>query len=231
MRENENTPVLLSWSGGKDSAWTLHVLRNDPRWNVVGLVTTVTADHERVSIHGLRREVLHAQAEAAGLPVIEAAMPAQADNAVYEAAFAQALDEARLRWPGLHHIAFGDLFLADVRAWREALCMRLGWRPLFPLFGTDTLVLARRMIAGGLRATLCCIDTDQLDGGFVGCGFDAQLLAALPAGVDPCGERGEYHTCVTAGPMFAQALDLMQGERVLRDGRFMYCDLALRSPS
>ena len=220
-------PILLSWSGGKDSAWTLHALRQDPRWQVVGLVTTVTAGYERISIHGLRREILHAQAAAAGLPVIEARIPAQADNATYEAAFSSALEAARARWPGLAHIAFGDLFLADVRAWREALCERLGWTPVFPLFGADTTSLAREMMAGGLRATLCCIDTTQLDARFAGREFDAALLAELPANVDPCGERGEFHTCAWAGPMFTAPLALETGERILRDDRFQYVDLRL----
>jgi uncharacterized protein (TIGR00290 family) len=219
------TPVLLSWSGGKDSAWTLHALRQDPRWRVVGLVTTVTAQYERISIHGLRRTILQAQAQAAGLPVLEATIPPQADNATYEAAFAAALETARARWPGVHHIAFGDLFLADVRGYREALCARLGWIPVFPLFGADTATLARQMMDGGLRATLCCIDTTQLDAAFVGREFDAALLAGLPASVDPCGERGEFHTCVHAGPMFAAPLVLRAGERVRRDGRFEYVDL------
>ena len=219
------TPVLLSWSGGKDSAWTLHALRQDPRWRVVGLVTTVTAQYERISIHGLRRTILQAQAQAAGLPVLEATIPPQADNATYEAAFAAALETARARWPDVRHIAFGDLFLADVRAYREALCARLGWIPVFPLFGADTATLARQMIDGGLRATLCCIDTTQLDAAFVGREFDAALLAGLPASVDPCGERGEFHTCVHAGPMFAAPLALRAGERVRRDGRFEYVDL------
>jgi uncharacterized protein (TIGR00290 family) len=219
------TPILLSWSGGKDSAWTLHALRQDPRWQVVGLVTTLTSGFDRISIHGLRRSILQAQSRAAGLPVLEASIPPQADNATYEAAFAAALAAARERWPGLQDIAFGDLFLADVRGYREALCARLGWTPRFPLFGADTAVLAREMIAGGLRATLCCIDTTQLDAGFAGREFDAALLAGLPASVDPCGERGEFHTCVHAGPMFARPLALRTGERVLRDGRFQYIDL------
>jgi uncharacterized protein (TIGR00290 family) len=218
-------PILLSWSGGKDSAWTLHALRGDPRWRVCGLVTTVTEGYERISIHGLRRTILHAQAAAAGLPAIEARIPARADNATYEAAFATALDAARARWPGLRHVAFGDLFLADVRLYREALCARLGWTPVFPLFGADTARLAREMIDGGLRATLCCVDTTQLDGAFAGREFDAALLDDLPDTVDPCGERGEFHTCAYAGPMFAHALELTRGERVLRDERFMYCDL------
>jgi diphthamide synthase (EF-2-diphthine--ammonia ligase) len=141
--------------------------------------------------------------------------------------FADALQRARERWPDLRDIAFGDLFLADIRAYREALCARLGWTPLFPLFGSDTAVIARQMIAGGLGATLCCVDTQQLDATFSGRGFDAALLDALPPGVDPCGENGEFHTCVSAGPMFAQPLALVRGETVLRDGRFGYTDFLL----
>jgi len=217
------TPVLLSWSGGKDSAWALHALRGDPRWQVRALFTTVTSGYERVSIHGLRREVLQAQAAAAGLPVVEARIPPRADNATYEQAFGEAL--ARVQ--GVRHIAFGDLFLADVRAYREALCARLGWTPVFPLFDAGTAALARSMIDGGLRATLCCVDTKQLDARFAGREFDAALLAELPAGVDPCGERGEFHTCVTAGPMFDRALRVRTGDRILREDRFQYVDLTL----
>lgn len=221
------TPVLLSWSGGKDAAWTLHALRQRDDVDVVGLLTTVTAEYERIAMHGIRREILEAQARAAGMPVIEAVIPSQCDNTTYEAAFAMALDEAQQRWPGLDRIAFGDLFLADVRAWREVLCARLGWTPLFPLFGSNTAVLAREMIAGGLRATLCCVDSQQLDASFSGREFDAALLTDLPESVDPCGENGEFHTCVYAGPMFAQPLALASGERVLRDARFAYTDFLL----
>jgi uncharacterized protein (TIGR00290 family) len=221
------TPVLLSWSGGKDAAWTLHALRQREDVDVVGLVTTITEGHERIAMQGIRVDVLHAQARAAGLPVIEARMPQHASNDIYEQVFADALQRARERWPDLRDIAFGDLFLADIRAYREALCARLGWTPLFPLFGSDTAVIARQMIAGGLRATLCCVDTQQLDATFSGRGFDAALLDALPPGVDPCGENGEFHTCVAAGPMFAQPLALVRGETVLRDGRFSYTDFLL----
>ncbi|HSM10851.1 MAG TPA: ATP-binding protein [Lysobacter sp.] len=220
-------PVLLSWSGGKDAAWALHVLRQRDDVHVVGLLTTLTEGFDRISMQGIRREVLHAQARAAGLPVIEAWIPQQADNASYEASFATALGAARTRWPALSTIAFGDLFLADIRAWREALCARLGWSPSFPLFGADTAALAREMIAGGLRASLCCVDTRQLDAGFAGRAFDLALLEALPAGCDPCGENGEFHTCVADGPMFAHALELERGETVLRDGRFAYTDFHL----
>jgi uncharacterized protein (TIGR00290 family) len=203
------------------------VLRQRRDIEVVGLVTTVTEDYERIAMQGIRVAVLHAQAAAAGLPVIEARMPRGADNAIYEATFATALATARERWPGLDTIAFGDLFLADIRAWREALCARLGWTPEFPLFGSGTARLARAMIDGGLRASLCCVDTTQLDAGFAGRDFDAALLADLPTGVDPCGENGEFHTCVAAGPMFAHPLQLERGETVLRDGRFAYTDFLL----
>ncbi len=221
------TPVLLSWSGGKDAAWALHRLRDRADVTVVGLVTTVTAGYERVAMQGIRVDVLRAQAHAARLPVIEARMPQLADNATYEAAFAVALIQARASWPGVRHIAFGDLFLQDIRQYREALCGRLGWKALFPLFGSDTASLSREMIAGGLRADLCCVDTQQLDPGFCGRAFDVGLLGSLPATVDPCGENGEFHTCVSAGPMFAQALPLQRGETVLRDGRFSYTDFLL----
>jgi uncharacterized protein (TIGR00290 family) len=221
--------VLLSWSGGKDAAWTLHTLRTQDQFDVVGLVTTVTEGYERIAMHGIRRDILHAQAQAAGLPVVEARLPQQADNATYEASFATALALARADFPGLKHIAFGDLFLADVQAYRDALCARLGWTPLYPLFGSDTKKLAREMVAGGLRARLCCVDTTQLDAEFSGKFFDADLLDTLPAGVDPCGERGEFHTCVHDGPMFRNALRLESGERVLRDGRFSFTDLVLQN--
>ncbi len=220
-------PALLSWSGGKDAAWALHALRLHGEVEVVGLLTTLTEGFDRISMQGIRREVLHAQARAAGLPVVEAWIPQAADNDAYVASFARALDAARERWPGLSHIAYGDLLLADIRGWREALCASLGWTPLFPLFGSDTARLAREMIAGGLRADLCCVDTTQLDAGFADRAFDASLLAALPPAVDPCGENGEFHTCVSAGPMFAAPIALERGDIVLRDGRFAYADFIL----
>jgi uncharacterized protein (TIGR00290 family) len=218
--------TVLSWSGGKDAAWALHALRGAGEVEVVALVTTVTSGFDRIAMHGIRRDLLQAQARAAGLPVIEAVIPPQCDNATYEASFADALAQARARWPACEDIAFGDLFLEDVKAWREALCARLGWTPRFPLFGRDTAMLAREMIAGGLRAHLCCVDTQQLDAGFSGRAFDAQLLADLPASCDPCGERGEFHTLVHAGPMFAQPIAVERGESVLRDARFAYTDFS-----
>ncbi|MUV12978.1 ATP-binding protein [Noviluteimonas gilva] len=216
--------TVLSWSGGKDAAWALHALRSAGEVDVVALVTTVTSGYDRIAMHGIRRDLLQAQARAAGLPVIEAVIPPQCDNATYEASFAAALSEARTRWPACEDIAFGDLFLEDVKAWREALCARLRWTPRFPLFGRDTATLAREMIEGGLRAHLCCVDTQQLDATFSGRAFDARLLADLPASCDPCGERGEFHTLVHAGPMFAQPIAVERGESVLRDARFAYTD-------
>ncbi|HEY4555904.1 MAG TPA: ATP-binding protein [Lysobacter sp.] len=221
------TPVLVSWSGGKDAAWTLHTLRARDDVAVVGLLTTVTAGFERVAMHGIRRDVLHAQAAAVGLPLIEATIPPQCDNDAYEAAFAAALGRARAHWPALDTIGFGDLALADVRAWREASCARLGFRIDTPLFGRDTAALAREMIRGGLRTRLCCVDTQQLDAAFSGCDFDDALLERLPPGCDPCGENGEFHTLVYDGPMFAAALALQRGETVLRDARFAYTDFLL----
>ena len=218
--------VLLSWSGGKDAAWALHALRQRGA-GVAALLTTITEGYERVSMQGIRVDVLRAQAAATGLPLLEARIPRDAGNAAYEASFAAALDEARARWPGIDTIAFGDLLLADIRAWREALCARLGWTPLFPLFGSDTALLARDMVSGGLRAALCCVDTRQLDAAFAGRGFDAGLLDALPAGVDPCGENGEFHTLVTDGPMLVRPLRVLRGDTVLRDGRFAFTDFLL----
>ena len=221
------TPVLLSWSGGKDAAWSLHVLRQRGELDVVGLVTTVTEGFERISMQGIRVDVMELQAQATGLPVLQARIPQACDNPTYEAAFASALASARERWPGICDIAFGDLFLADIKAWRDAFCARLDWQPHCPLFGSNTASLARTMLDGGLRARLCCVDTTQLDARFAGRDFDESLLADLPAGVDPCGENGEFHTCVHAGPMFAAPIAIERGETVLRDGRFAYTDFEL----
>lgn len=219
--------VVIAWSGGKDSAMALAALLADTRYHVVGLLTTVTREYDRISIHGVRRAVLDAQTSALGLPLIEASISRSSSNREYEAAFGSALLAARQRWPGLRHIAFGDLFLADVRAYREALLASLGWVGIFPLWGEDTTALARQFVRTGYRAILTCVDTSQLAPEFAGREFDATLLAELPAAVDPCGERGEFHTCVYAGPLFTRPLPLVAGERVRRDGRFEYCDVLL----
>lgn len=219
--------VLLAWSGGKDAAWALHTLRQRGEVEVVGLLSTVTREDGRASLQGVRREVLQAQARAAGLPLLEASIPAQCDNATYAAAMQAVLEEAKARWPGIRHAAFGDLFLEDIRAWREQRLAEAGWELLVPLFGSDTAALAREMQAGGLRARLSCVDTAQLDAGFAGRDFDADFLDALPANVDPCGENGEFHSCVWAGPMFAAPLQLERGDTELRDGRYAFTDYRL----
>jgi len=220
-------PVALAWSGGKDSSLALAALRADPAVEVVSLLTTVTADYDRISIHGVRRTILDAQVSAIGLPLIEATIPAAASNDVYENSFAMALEVLQRQCPEVRHIAFGDLFLADVRAYRERLLERLGWTPIFPLLGKDTALLARQFVSQGYRAILTCVDTTQLAAEFAGREFDAALLDQLPATVDPCGERGEFHTCVYDGRIFPRSLSLQRGERVRRDDRFEYCDLTL----
>ena len=220
-----SAPLVLAWSGGKDSTLALERLLADARWRVVALLTTVTSGYERIAIHGVRRAILERQAAALSLPLIEASIPPQSTNAEYEAAFAHALAQARERVATVADIAFGDLFLADVRAYREALLQRLGWRGVYPLWGEATVPLARHFIARGHRAILSCVDTQQLDADFCGRDFDHALLADLPPNCDPCGEHGEFHTCVHASPLFAAPIPLRRGERVLREGRFQYVDL------
>jgi uncharacterized protein (TIGR00290 family) len=217
----------MAWSGGKDSALALHRLLGDARWDVKGLLTTIDADHDRVNVHDVRRTILHAQAACLGLPLIEAVVPAQAPNEVYEAAFADALRDAQSRWPGIDTMAYGDLFLADIRDYREQQLARIGWRGVFPLWGEDTTKLARRFIAEGFGAILCCVDTHQLDAPFCGRPFDAALLGDLPTTCDPCGENGEFHTCVYAGPIFREPITLVKGGRVSWEGRFECVDLVL----
>jgi uncharacterized protein (TIGR00290 family) len=219
--------VVLAWSGGKDSSLALAALRADATVDVVALLTTVTGDYDRISMHGIRRSILEAQVAELGLLLVEATIPAAASNPIYEEAFASALEILRLQHPALRHLAFGDLFLTDVRAYREQLLQPLGWTPVFPLWGRDTAQLARQFVGDGYRAILTCVDTTQLDAEFAGREFDGALLDELPAKVDPCGERGEFHTCVYAGPIFRRPLTLERGERVRRDDRFEYCDLTL----
>ncbi len=223
-------PVVLAWSGGKDSSLALAVLQADTSVEVVALVTTVTAEYDRISMHGVRRSILEAQVAEVGLLLVEATIPAAASNEIYEEALAAALDTLRVVRPDLRHLAFGDLFLTDVRAYRERLLEPLGWIPIFPLWGRDTAQLARQFVDQGYRAILTCVDTTQLGAEFSGREFDSALLAELPASVDPCGERGEFHTCVYDGPIFLRPLSLQRGERVRREGRFEYCDLTLLGP-
>jgi uncharacterized protein (TIGR00290 family) len=218
-------PVLLAWSGGKDSTLTLAALRGNPQLRVVGLLTTVAPAYDRISIHGVRRSILHAQAESLELPVFEARLTPGSSNEEYETAWAEALERARSAVGPVEHLAYGDLFLEDVRGFRIAQSARLKYTPLFPIWGTDTARLAREFIAQGYEAYLTCVDTTQLSAEFAGRRFDASLLADLPSSVDPCGERGEFHTCVLAGPIFRNPIMALPGERVRRDERFEYCDL------
>ncbi len=217
--------VLLSWSSGKDCGWALKLLREDPGVEVVGLLTTVNAAVDRVAMHGTRREILEAQARSVGLPLYVVPLPWPCPNAVYEERTARALDEARGR--GVTHMAFGDLFLEDVRAYREAQLAGSGIAPLFPLWGADTTALAREMVDAGVEAVLTCVDPTKLPASFAGRRFDHALLDALPPGVDPCGENGEFHTCVLAGPMFGERLRVAgRGGGVERDG-FVLADVVL----
>lgn len=217
--------VVLAWSGGKDSALALQALRADPALEPVALLTTVTRDYDRISMHGVRRTLLAAQAASVGLPLIEAVIPATASNEAYESAMRTALDHIRERFPQARHVAFGDLFLADVRAYRERQMAASGFTPLFPLWGLDTRSLAERFIRDGFEAVLVCVDTQQLPMALAGRAYDRDLLRELPEAADPCGERGEFHTFVAAGPGFASRIPFAKGEVVLRDGRFAYCDL------
>jgi uncharacterized protein (TIGR00290 family) len=216
--------VLLSWSSGKDSAWTLHVLRSHHELEVVGLLTTINQQFERVAMHAVRVELLRAQAAAAGLPLHEVGIPWPCSNEQYEAVMAAAVQRARAE--GVTVMAFGDLFLEDIRQYREQKLSGCGIRPIFPLWQLPTLELAHTMQGAGLRARLTCVDPRKLPKGLVGREFDAALLAELPPGVDPCGEHGEFHSFAYAGPMFEQPIAIRPGEVVERDG-FVFADLTL----
>jgi uncharacterized protein (TIGR00290 family) len=215
--------ILVSWSGGKDAAWALHRLRTAGDGEVVGLVTSVVPRFARSAMHGIRLELIRAQAHAAGLPLLEVALPWPCPNEQYEAAFLAGVDQARTAWSATH-VAFGDLFLEDIREYRERLLAGSGLEPLFPLWLEPTSTLLDRMLAAGLRGVVVCVDPRQLDRRFAGRRLDARLADELPAGVDPCGERGEFHTFVTAGPMLDSAIAVDPGEVVERDG-FVYADL------
>lgn len=214
--------ALISWSSGKDSAFALHEVRRTGAFDVVGALTTVNETFGRVSIHGVREEVLKSQLAAAGLPANVVPIPHPCPNEVYEERMAAAMADAKRN--GITHVIFGDLFLADIRAYREQKLAGTGIAPVFPLWGRPTAALAREMIANGFEARLVTVDRAKLDSSFAGRSFDQALLADLPAGIDPCGENGEFHTCVIAGPMFSHRIEVASGEVVERDG-FAYCDL------
>ena len=218
--------TLLSWSSGKDSAWALHLLRQQPDIRVVGLVTTLNETYRRVAMHAVRLELLQRQAESVRLPLRIINIPQACSNAEYEEAMRRVVEDARRE--GIEGMAFGDLFLQDIREYREAKLSGTGIAPLFPLWGIPTDELARRMISSGLRAVLTCVDPRQLAAEFAGREFDEQLLRELPAHVDPCGERGEFHTFAYDGPMFDHPVETKAGEIVERDG-FVFADLLCRS--
>jgi uncharacterized protein (TIGR00290 family) len=216
--------ALISWSSGKDSAFALHQVRRIGELEVVGALTTVTETFGRVSIHGVRQQILHAQCEAAGLPPRIVPIPYPCPNEIYEARMGEAI-AAAMR-DGITHMIFGDLFLEDIRSYREQKLAGTGITPVFPLWRRPTLALAHEMIASGFEAYIATVDLKKLSAEFAGRKFDLQLLADLPDGVDPCGENGEFHTCVVAGPIFTRRLAVTPGERVERDG-YAYCDLVM----
>jgi len=214
--------LLLSWSSGKDSAWALRCLRQSGDYEVVGLLTTLNAAFDRVAMHGTRRALLEAQARAAGLPLRTVPLPWPCSNEHYEAAMRAACDTAIA--DGVGAMAFGDLFLEDVRRYRIDRLQGTGIEPVFPVWGLDTHQLARDMIAAGLRSRIVCVDPKKLSREFAGRDFDADFLGDLPPGVDPCGENGEFHSVVYAGPMFREPIPIESGEVVERDG-FVFADV------
>lgn len=215
--------VIMSYSGGKDCTYALHVLQRDPEWQVVRLLTTATRDHRRTSMHGVRIELLQRQAESLGLPLDILWLDTGGDGRDYEHRMKQRLEEYREQ--GIEQIAFGDLYLEDVREYRERLNASVGLGSLFPLWGIPARELAERFIDDGFRAVVVCVDTEQLDRSFCGREYDASLLKELPASMDWCAEKGEFHTFCYDGPVFREAIPFVKGDKVLRDERFYYLDL------
>jgi len=214
--------ALIAWSSGKDSAWALHEVGRAGDYEIVGALTTVTDAFRRVSMHGVREQLLMAQLEAACLEPVIVRIPYPCTNEIYERAMADAMQGAIAR--GVSHIVFGDLFLEDIRAYREARLNDIGIVPVFPIWMRPTDALAREMIAAGVEAHLATVDLNRLPAAFAGRRYDAALLDALPAGADPCGENGEFHSFVSAGPMLSRRINVSVGETVERDG-FAYADL------
>jgi len=214
--------ILLSWSSGKDSAWTLYLLQQQKEYEIVGLLTTFNRVAERVAMHGVRRSLVEAQAQSAGIPLWGVALPWPCSNADYEDAMRSACEKAVDA--GVEMIAFGDLFLTDVRAYREKQLRGSGLEPLFPIWGLPTKDLAQQMIVAGIKAKLTCIDSEQLGAEFAGRDFDGSLLAQLPGTADPCGENGEFHSFVYGGPMFRGNIPVRLGEIVHRE-RFVFADI------
>jgi uncharacterized protein (TIGR00290 family) len=214
--------AVVSWSTGKDSAFALHEVRRRGDVEVVGLVTTLTSSFGRVSMHGVRESLLDRQVEELGLPCAKVMIPSPCPNEIYEREMGRVLSDARER--GVTHVVFGDLFLRDIRAYREARLADVSMQGVFPLWLRDTAALAREMLTAGFRATITCVDPKRLAPAFAGRTFDAAFLQDLPPGVDPCGENGEFHTCVTAGPVFRRPIAVRPGEVVERD-EFVFADL------
>ena len=218
------TKALIAWSSGKDSAWALHEVRRSGELEVVGALTTITHEFCRVSMHGTREELLAAQLEAARLSAIAVRIPFPCPNEIYEREMAAALEQAKRT--GVSHVVFGDLFLADIRAYRESRLAAIGMTPVFPLWHRPTAALAREMLDGGLEGYLVCVDRKKLPASYAGRKFDRALLERLPPEIDPCGENGEFHSFVTAGPMLARPVEVKVGDIVERDG-FAFADLTL----
>lgn len=218
--------LLLSWSTGKESAWALHVLQQQGEYEIVGLVSTVNTAFQRVSMHGVRVELAQRQAQAAGLPLWQVPIPYPCPNEAYESAMRDLI--ARAREVGVTHFAFGDLYLRDIRAYREKQLAGTGIRPVFPLWTDDTHALARAMLTGGLRALLTCVDPRQVPASLVGREYDERLLRELPTCADPCGEHGEFHTFCYTAPCFRAPIPIRTGEVLERDG-FVYVDVLLSS--
>jgi uncharacterized protein (TIGR00290 family) len=220
--------ILLSWSSGKDSAWALHVLRRNADYEVAGLLTTFNQAVDRVAMHAVRRNLVEAQASAAGLPLWAVLLPWPCNNHQYESIMAATCAKAVAE--GIEGVAFGDLFLEDVRVYRERQLKGTGLKPIFPVWGLPTRALAEEMIASGLRARLTCVDTEKLDSSFVGREFDSALLSAFPQEIDPCGEKGEFHSFVYSGPMLNTPIPISLGETLIRE-RFAFADLTMKGPN
>jgi uncharacterized protein (TIGR00290 family) len=219
------TPIALSWSGGKDCTLALEALRAVGNYEITCLLTTLNEAHGRISMHGVREALLERQAAALDLPLRKVFLPEKADNETYNAAMGKALDSMRAE--GIETVAFGDIFLADIRAYREDQMRAAGLAALFPLWGQSTRRLSAHFIERGYRAVLTCIDTEAISADFAGRQYDHELLADLPASCDPCGENGEFHSFVSDGPAFGEPIPVKTGERVLRDERFQFCDLVV----
>ena len=215
--------VIVSWSGGKDSARTLNELTHDPHYRIRSLLTTITEGYDRISMHGVRDSLLDRQAEAVDLPLLKVPIPQAASNRQYEDRMREVLVREHVN--GARAVAFGDIFLDDVRRYREEKLSQVGLKAIFPIWKRDTRELAVEFIKAGFRAILTCVDSRQLDGSFVGRTFDHSLLSELPVGIDPNGENGEFHTFVYAGPIFRQPIPVRRGEIIVRENRFYYCDL------